>query len=105
MHLPACVLAAQARPSARATRTSMPAAQDGAHGKVWGQLTWSGQLRHEKPTQINGPLKKVWRLVGSPGASGKAEQQRRQQWQSFAAAALQQQGAEPAAAAAAEATQ
>lgn len=72
--------------------------QDGKHGSAWGVLTWQGKEQQpDKPTQLNGPLKPVWRAEGS------GEEQ--QQWQSLVAAALRQEqnAAKEAAAAGSEA--
>ncbi|PSC75015.1 28S ribosomal mitochondrial [Micractinium conductrix] len=68
---------------------------NGKHGTAWGVLTWRGTAhRPEAPTTINGPLKRVWRVVQDEDPAGP--------WQSLVGAALRQErraaAAEPAAA-------
>ncbi|KAK9818258.1 hypothetical protein WJX72_009693 [[Myrmecia] bisecta] len=54
--------------------TAIKPSLDGKHGKVWGILHWKGKPQHEAPTQVNGPLKKVWRAkpTSVPGSEWKA---------------------------------
>lgn len=75
-----------------------PRPQDGGHGQAWGQLTWGGVPQGEQPRQINGPLKRVWRVVDAPaGAAARGPVA----WESLAAQALREESAAAAAEAAA----
>ncbi|EFN59991.1 hypothetical protein CHLNCDRAFT_133133 [Chlorella variabilis] len=64
---------------------------DGKHGKAWGVLTWRGEpQRPNAPTQMAGPLKRVWRAVQDGS---------QQQWQSIGVADTLRQEQQQAAAA------
>lgn len=69
----------------------VPCVQDGKHGKAWGVLTWRGEpQRPNAPTQMAGPLKRVWRAVQDGS---------QQQWQSIGVADTLRQEQQQAAAA------
>lgn len=50
-----------------------PHSQDGAHGKVFGVLTWNGRSEGTQERLIHSPLKRVWRAHGvEPAGAGES---------------------------------
>ena len=50
-----------------------PHPQDGAHGKVFGVLTWNGRSEGTQERLIHSPLKRVWRAHGAePAGAGES---------------------------------
>lgn len=56
--------------------------QNGKTGESYGILTWRGNQKNEKPTRINGSLKKLWRQLATHDTT------LREEWPSLAIEAL-----------------